>query len=215
MLVAGCSTNVMSKSVGGAAAGAASAGLLGAVTDLIVDGRVNTYRLERNLVSGAIAGGVAGAAVGHQQDVAQARRVETETAVRAGTAPQPVVMAETVKAQTVAEARRPDRELVDQIGKDNYQALTELLYYRHEDAYRQTLNSVKSSNQEHREAGYVIQAMIDDDRGNPAGVEQAVARFLEINETVGGAKEVQEGLEALGEALDEERKVKGIAKPTS
>jgi hypothetical protein len=166
---------------------------LGAVTDLIVDGRVNTYRLERNLVGGAVAGGVAGAAAGHQQDV----RAEQQR-----------------RAQAAAAAdREPDRELVAKIGKDNYAALGALLNYRHEEAYRRALKATRSKNRAYQESGYVIQALVDKDRGHADGVQEAVTQFLDLNDTVKGEQEARKGLDDLYQLLEDERKVKGIRNP--
>jgi hypothetical protein len=190
LLTSGCSSNMFNKGVGGAAAGAASASLVGALTDLIVDGRVNTYRLQRNVVGGAIAGGAAGAAVGHRQDAAKAQAQQRQAP------PDP-----------------PDKALIKEIGKDNYKALTDLVYYRHEDAYARTLKSVRSRNEDHQAAGYAIQALIDEDRNNPEGVMDAIEEFLKVSTEVQDMKEARKGLEDLTRELADERRVKGIRKP--
>ena len=76
ILFSACGPKSAEYGVKGAAGGAVSASFVGAVTDLIVDGEVNSYRLTRNMVGGAVAGGTAGAIVGHQQDKADTAQDE-------------------------------------------------------------------------------------------------------------------------------------------
>lgn len=185
MLVAtGCSSVKMGA--GGAAAGAASAGFLGAVTDLIVDGSVNTDRLERNLVSGALAGGTAGAVAGARKDQQQA----------AAKPPKPT---------------EPDQEMIKKIGNKNHDALVSLINYRHEDAYRMAVKGGDTKNQEHQEASYAIRALIDKDRGNADGMADALNSFVELDGDVGQA-DAQKGLNDLHQGLEDERKAQGVWK---
>jgi len=187
-LLAGCSANSFEQGAKGAAAGAASASIVGALTDLIVDGEINTHRLERNLARGAVAGAAAGAAKGHHED---------QRAAAKQAAPQ-------------VSLEEPDQELINGIGQANYDALTDLLYFRYEDAYRRTLGTVKSTNVAVQEAGFVIQAMIDEERGNAARVDEALSSFLDLNTTDLDHAGAVEGLEELLVELEDERKVMGI-----
>lgn len=192
LLVAGCSSNMFKKGAGGAAAGAASSAFLGAVTDLIVDGSVNTYRLERNLVSGAIAGGAAGAAVGASQDRQAAAQKQAAQAAKPTPPPE------------------PDKEAIAKVGRDNYEALVSLINYQHEDAYRKAVKGGSSKNPQHQEASYVVRALIDKDRGNADGVADALVRFLELDTSVENEAEARKGLNDLYKGLEEERKVQGV-----
>jgi hypothetical protein len=195
----GCGTNAFHKGVGGAAAGAVSASFVGALTDLIVDGRVNTYRLQRNMVSGAIAGGATGAAVGAQQDRQQAaqKQARREQAAR----------------QQAQDEQTSERELVKRIGKDNYRALEDLIHFRHKDAFARTLKSTRSKNTSYQAAGYAIQALVDNDRGNADGVAEALEKFLGVSDEVDSMKEAQKGLKDLAQGLHDERRVQGIRPP--
>ena len=189
-LAAGCSSNMFAKGAGGAMAGAASGAFLGAVTDLIVDGQVNTDRLERNLVSGALAGGAAGAAVGHQQDQRAAQ------------------------AQAAAQASKPadaGQDMIKKIGRSNYDALVALINYQHEDAYRLAVKGGKSKDQEQQEASFVVRALVDKDRGNADGMEDAIGGFLASDQGVSEA-EARKGLNDLYQRLEDERKARGVWK---
>lgn len=196
VLVSGCSTNMLSKGVGGAAAGATSASLLGAVTDLVIDGEVNTSRLQRNLVSGALAGGTAGAVVGHQQDQQQAAQQKTPAAKPAPTPP-----------------RMDVKKLTKEIGSDNVEALNDLFNYRYQDAYAWTLKSTKSKKTPYQAAGYAIQALIDLDRGNTEGVAESLAELVKVSDEVNSLDEARKGLNDLSSELKDERRVQGIRKP--
>ncbi len=57
-----------------------------------------------------------------------------------------------------------------------------LFYYRHEDADRTTLKTVKSKNADHRDAGYLIQALNDWNRGNESGAQEAIAAWAGANQ---------------------------------
>ena len=192
LLFSGCGTNMFKLGVGGAAGGAVSASLLGAVTDLIVDGEVNTYQLQRNMVSGALAGGTAGAVVGHQ-------KYKTEEQVKAASTPPPPPAAE--------------KDLVKKVGKDNYRALEDLVHYRHADAYKSATKAVKSNNQTYQEAGYAIQALVDLDRDNTDGMQEAISQLLQLDGAVKDAKAAEKGLKALQGELQDERKAQGIRPP--
>ena len=196
ILASGCSSNMFSKGAGGAVAGAASASLLGALTDLVVDGRVNPYRLQRNLVGGAIAGGTTGAVVGHQQDVAKEQRRQARQ-----------------QKEAASSQRDKAKALGREIGDNNVNALADLLNYRHEDAYAKTLETVRSNKQHIQTAGYAIQAMIDDDRRNPEGVTEALEAFVAASSEVDNIKDARSGLTELMRQVSDERKVKGIRSP--
>ena len=192
-IVSGCSTNMGNKAAGGAAAGAASASFVGAVTDLILHGKVNTDRLVHNAVSGAVGGATAGAIVGHKQDQQAAQQQQQQVA-----------------------RNQPDAgvaELTAKIGRDNYAALEALVNYEHADAYKRSLKAVRSGNKSYKEAGLVIQALIDKDRGNDKGVESAIEALLEINESVTDEEAALKGLDELQRKLKDERRAQGISKP--
>jgi len=182
MLSMGCSSNMFKTGVGGAASGAMGASFVGAMTDLILDGKVNTDRLARNATSGAIAGGMAGAAVGHNQDVKE------EAAARK-------------KAQADFKAK---------IGSDNYSALDNLINCRHATAYRKATEASKSRNKEVQEAAYVIQALVDTDRGNKEQADAALKQFISVNDKT-SKSDAKKGLKELMKVLKEERKSQGIS----
>ena len=195
-LTAGCTSNMLGGATAGAATGAVGSSLVGALTDLIVDGQVDTYRLSRNLVGGAVAGGMAGAAAGHHKDVVEGQQKQPPQPAR-----QPAV-------------QPPDKELIAKIGNSNYAALNDLLQFKHESAYRHTLKAARNKQSDIQEAALAIQALIDLDRGNAAGRDDAIARFLELNDTVTSEKEALKGLKQLHAELKNERAVQGIRPPT-
>ena len=192
LLASGCTTNMAGGAADGAMKGAVSASFLGAVTDLIVDGRVDTYRLQRNLVGGAVAGGAAGAAMGHQKDLAETQQKQ---------------------AQAARAERGEQADLAREIGHRNVDALIDLLNYRHEKAFSKALKTSKSGSLKQREAGLVIQALVDADRGNEAGAREAVEAFVELNEDTDDVTEAMAGLKELQAGLQDERKIKGIRNP--
>ena len=197
MVMDGCTATTTEYAAKGAAAGAVSASLVGAMTDLIVDGRVNTYRLSRNMVGGAIAGGIAGGIAGSQQEAAArekagARKTE-QTSVPA-----------TDKSEAEIEA------LAKQIGPDNLNALKALVQCRHEDAFRTALQTSGSDNTDFREAGLIIQALVDRDRGNTAGVDRILPEVIAMNDELGDMATAQLGLEDIYNVLQDERKVQGL-----
>ena len=186
LTITGCTSNMLGKGAGGAAAGAFSASFIGAATDLIIDGRVNPDRLARNAVGGAIGGGMAGAAVGHQQDVQAAQKA----------------------AQASAQAG--DAELQKKIGKMNYRALVALVNKQHAEAYRDTIDATRSKERDVKAAAYGIQALIDLDRGNAEGVSEALASFIAIDDEVDDIKAARAGLDQLHKELQQERRIQGI-----
>ena len=181
-----CSTNMFNNAAGGAATGAVSASFVGGVTDLILYGKVNTDRLARNMVGGAVGGATAGAIVGAKQDQAT--------------------------PQAPAEQQEADTNWSKEMGKENYAALNDLLNYNYKDAYRKTLKTTKSTNEEQKEAGYAIQALIDKDRGNTEGMNAAIDTFLELNSDFDRVQ-TEEALTQLTSDLNDERSVQGIRKP--
>jgi len=188
-LCVGCSTHMFKTGVGGAASGAVGASFVGAMTDLILDGKVNTDRLARNATSGAIAGSMAGAAVGHNQDIKEeqaARKVEAEA------------------------RRKAQADFKAKIGSDNYSALTDLLNCRHSTAYRKAAKAADSRNKDVQEAAYVIQALVDTERGNREQAQEALKQFVAINDNT-SKSDAQKGLKALLKALGDERKAQGIS----
>ena len=185
LINAGCLTEMF----GGAAGGALSASFVGATTDLILHGKVNTDTLARNATSGAIAGGMAGGAYGHQKNKNS----------------QPKAQPSSAKAD--AEATK---QLTKKIGKDNVEALEALLYADYETAYKKTLKSVNSSKKEYQEAGYVIQALIDTDRKNSKGVDASLNEFIKLNDKTNDLKAAQKGLKELYKKFLDMRKIKGI-----
>lgn len=193
MVMAGCTATTAEYAAKGAAAGAVSASLVGAMTDLIVDSRVITYRLSRNMVGGAIAGGI----VGSQQEVAAREKAGTrkteQTSVPA-----------TDKSEAEIEA------LAKQIGPDNLNALKALVQCRHEDAFRTALQTSGSDNTDYREAGLIIQALVDRDRGNTAGVDRILPEVIAMNDELGDMATAQLGLEDIYNVLQDERKVQGL-----
>ena len=187
LINSGCITEML----GGAAGGALSASFVGATTDLLLHGEVNTDTLARNATSGAIAGGMAGGAYGHQKNKAEQKQNK----------PTPTIS----KADEEAT-----KLLAEKIGKDNVKALESLLYSNYEDAYKKTLKSIKSKNQDYQEAGYVVQALIDTDRKNEKGVDAALTEFVALNDKADSLKDAQKGLKDLYKQLLNMRKVKGI-----
>lgn len=187
LINAGCLTEML----GGAAGGALSASFVGATTDLILHGKVNTDTLARNATSGAIAGGMAGGTYGHQKNKAE--------------------KAKNKLAQAPSKAdEEATKLLTNKIGKDNVKALEDLMYSNYEDAYKKTLKSVNSKNQDYQETGYIVQALIDTDRKNPKGVDAALTEFVAINDKVDNLKDAKKALNDLYKQLLNMRKIKGI-----
>ena len=181
-LCVGCSTNMFKTGVGGAASGALGASFVGAMTDLILDGKVNTDRLARNATSGAIAGGMAGAAVGHNQDV----------------------------KETAAAKKKAQADFKAKIGNDNYSALSDLLNCRHATAYRKATKATGSRKQDVKEAAFVIQALVDTDRGDSKQAEEALKQFMALNDDT-TKRDAKAGLKELHRAIQDERKAQGIS----
>lgn len=196
LLLSACGPKSAEYGVKGAAGGAVSASFVGAVTDLIVDGEVNSYRLTRNMVGGAVAGGTAGAIVGHQQDKADtAQDKAAEQAVAAG--------ATATDAETEA--------LKKKIGPDNVRGLKQLLLCKHEEAYRIGLSTARSDNPNYKETGLVLQALVDKDRGNMDGANRVLPAIVEMNDKLDDLSAAQKGLEDLHQMLVDERSVQGMS----
>lgn len=180
----GCTTNMRQKAAGGAAVGAVSTAFVGGVTDLILHGEISGDTLTRNLVGGAVGGATAGAAVAHKQDKQAARD----------------------------SAKKESAKLADKIGKQNYEALNDLLNYKHAEAYTKTLKVVKSGSKEEQEIAYVIQALIDKDRGNREGSQESVASFLKLKGGNQDKAKAETALNQLYDNIKEQRKIQGIRK---
>ena len=185
-----CTQNTATGAAKGAATGAVSGSLLGAVTDLIVDGEVDTYRLQRSMVSGALAGGTAGAVAGHNKDKREAAHPK--------------------KAKPSKEEKAETDKLAKKIGKTNVAALEDLVYKRHEDAFRKTMKSAKSSDANEANAAIAIQAMIDSDRGNEEGVDRALKQLVEQSDDLEDLEQARTELKKLNQAVLDERQIAGI-----
>jgi hypothetical protein len=190
-LLTGCTSNTAGGAAKGALAGAGSAMFVGALTDLIVDGHVDPYRLERNAVGGAIVGGAAGAAQGHSKDKSEQDRATKKTAA--------------------AEQVRDDQELIAEIGSNSFRGLEALVTCQHTEAYRFALKAIESDNSQFREAGYLVQALVDKDRGNDHGADKSLLEFLAITDLELDQQTVHKELDVLMGELKVERKVQGIS----
>jgi hypothetical protein len=181
----GCTTNMKQKAAGGAATGAVSAAFVGGVTDLILHGEISGDTLTRNLVGGAVGGATAGAAIAHKEDKTAAQNA----------------------------AKKDADKLVDKIGEKNYDALNDLLNYRHAESYAKTLQTVKSGSKNEKETAYVIQALIDKDRGNAEGMQEAVSEFIKLRGSSQNKADAEKALRKLHNNLKEQRRIQGIRKP--
>jgi len=181
----GCTTNMKQKAAGGAATGAISAAFVGGVTDLILHGEISGDTLTRNLVGGAVGGATAGAAIAHKEDKTAAQNA----------------------------AKKDSEKLADKIGVKNYDALNDLLNYKHAESYAKTLKVVKSGSKDEKEIAYVIQALIDKDRGNEEGMQEAVAEFIKLRGDTQNKADAEKALKQLHANLKEQRKIQGIRKP--
>lgn len=191
LITVGCTQNIASHSAGGAAAGAGGAMFVGALTDLIIDGKVDPRRLQRNAVSGGIVGGAGGAAVGYQKDKAEEKE-------------------EKLKQSNVTKSEAT--KLREQIGDDNFKGVKYLIACDHESAFRLTIQTVKSEKLNYRKAGVVLQALIDKDRGNEDGVNRSINQYLELAENTDlNTSTASKELGHLYSQLVDERKVKGIS----
>lgn len=189
LAISGCSTAVRQKAAKGAVAGGAGAAFVGGVTDLILHGEVGMDDLVENAVAGAVGGATAGAVAGHREDKQKAA---------------------TAKQSAAPEA---SSDLIKKIGDDNYKALNDLIYYKYEDAYKRTLKAARSKDVEIQEAAYLIQALIDKDRGNDAGMKSSLDEFVKINSKVSSQKAALKELNKLSRKLEDQRKIKGVQKP--
>lgn len=193
VILAGCGGKSAEYAAKGAAGGAVSAALVGAVTDIIVDGQVNPHRLERNLVAGAVAGGVAGGIAGAKVP-AQKDGAENQ-------------------AGSEARPTQDDKyaQLEKEIGPENMKGLENLVSCQHNEAFAIGLNTEKSSNPEHSEAGLILQILVDQDRDNVDGVAQALDKLLKKNSQISSLDNARAELDKLWAALKDERRIQGKA----
>ncbi len=197
LLLAGCTATTAEYAAKGAAAGAVSASFIGAMTDLIVDGRVNTYRLSRNMVGGAIAGGIAGGVAGSQAEKTAVEKANAREMEK-------TLILETEESDDEAES------LEKSIGPDNVNALKSLVQCRHEDAFRKALQTARSENPEYREAGLIVQALVDRDRGNTAGVDRVLPEVISMNDELEDMTSARQGLDSIYIILQDERRIQGL-----
>lgn len=183
-----CSQKSAEYGATGAVTGAVGAGLIGALTDLVIDGQVNPQRLQRNLVSGAIAGGATGAIIGENENQKMKQQQQNQEAA-------PVVTG--------------DDKLKKKIGGDNYAGLEYLISCKHTEAYRMTLKSAKSSKPNYELSAYVIQALIDRDRNNTSGETRALESFITKDEKINSVDVARGELDKLYEQLQDERRIRG------
>lgn len=195
VILGGCSATSAEYGAKGAAAGAVSASFVGAVTDLIIDGKVDSSRLERNLVGGAVAGGTAGAVAGYKKDKAAEQKNKTTTA-------QPV---------KVADSNAENEALEQKIGQQNVAGLNALVACQHEAAYRIAIQTAGSENADHSLAGLILQAMVDNDRRNTEGVARLLPKIVETSDKVNDLSAAQNGLEKLQQKLTDERQIQGLS----
>jgi hypothetical protein len=181
----GCTTNMKQKAAGGAATGAVSAAFVGGVTDLILHGEISGDTLTRNLVGGAVGGATAGAAIAHKQD----KKAAQDT------------------------AKKDAEKLADKIGKSNYDAFNDLLNYKYAESYAKTIKVAKSGSKDEKEIAYVIQALIDKDRGNAEGTQESLAEFVKLRGGSQSKADAEKALNQLHDNLNEQRKIQGIRKP--
>jgi hypothetical protein len=193
-LLSGCSTKSAEYGAKGAATGALGSSLVGALTDLIVDGEVDTYRLSRNMVGGAIAGGATGAIVGSRVENDKNKDIAIEKNKKSNT---------------------QDAQLRNEIGTKNYQALELLVTCKHSDAYTLAIKEENSSNKEYKLAAIALEALIDKDRGNSDGVKSATQRYIALDDKIKNEKDATVELDKLYEKLKEQRRIQGMAQTCS
>lgn len=189
LVVTGCTQNIASHSAGGAAFGAGGSMFVGALTDLIIHGKIDSATLTRNAVTGGIVGGAGGAAVGYKKDKAEEN-------------------SDKMKQSNMSEDKLA--KLKKRIGDENFNSLSYLILCKHEDAYRITLDTVKSPNNDYKEAGYILQALIDKDRGNIDGFKNSTDNFISISDKNNDYSSTVKEFDKLYVRLQNERKVKGI-----
>lgn len=193
----GCSATSAEYGSKGAAIGAVSGSFVGAMTDLIIDGKVDTDRLARNAVAGAVAGGTAGAVAGYQKDKASEKAAESGDAKAE---PQAVASTSDVKGE----------DLKQRIGAQNVSGLEMLVACRHADAYRTGQQTARADNTSYRDAGLILQALVDHDRGNSDGVARILPVIVEKIEKVTDQTSAEKGLSELQQMLDDERSAQGL-----
>jgi len=196
VIVTGCSSTSVEYGAKGAVGGAVSASFVSAMTDLIVDGRVDTYRMSRAAAAGAVVGGTAGAMAGQAQ---YEQQKEQE------------VQAEKEAARKSAQADTSVQALEAEIGKQNVQGIWELVQCNHEEAYRIGLSTARADEKQIMEAGIILQALVDRDRGNTDGMDRALQSFVEQSSEVDDVQTAKAELETLHGMLMDERKVHGLA----
>lgn len=182
VIFVGCSQKSVEHGASGAVAGAIGAGLVGALTDLIVDGRVDPYRLKRNIVAGALVGGTAGVIVGdneHKKNKKQTPDIDKHEILK------------------------------NKIGANNYTGLKYLILCKHNEAYRITLEHSKSSKLDYKLYAYVLQALIDKDRNNIAGMTNSLKNFIAVDKEISSMDIAKTELDKLYLKLQDERRILG------
>ncbi|NOR57494.1 MAG: hypothetical protein GQ474_03115 [Sulfurimonas sp.] len=183
-----CSQKSAEYGTAGAVTGAVGAGMVGALTDLIIDGKVNPQRLQRNLVSGAIAGGATGAIIG-QNEENKSKKKE-------------------IASEPVTD-HDDEEKLKKKIGDDNYVGLEYLISCKHSDSYRMALKASKSSNITYELTAYALQALVDRDRNNASGETHALESFIAKDEKITSIDVARGELDKLYEQLQDERRIRG------
>ena len=184
LLLAACSQQAMIYGAKGAATGGGGAAFVSAMTDLIIDGKVDSDRLTRAAVGGAVAGATAGAIYGQQQSNLSARSAGNQVPST------PAV-----------------NQLRAQFGEQNTQSAVALVNCDHQQAFRYALDAEKSSDQQQRNAAIALQALIDADRGNSSASRATMQRYQQA--TGHSAANVSSGLSQLQQQLYNERRVAG------
>jgi len=178
-----CSKKSVEYGTKGALAGGVGSAFVGALTDIVLDGKINSSTLTRNLVSGSIAGATTGAIVGSKS-----------------------------KKETKKVESKPKEELMykEKIGSENYTALKYLVECKYNESYRTTIKTENSSNKDYKLAAYAIQALNDKDRKNDIGVSQAISKFISLSDKIKTTDTAKIELDKLYSRLLNERRVRGI-----
>jgi len=169
------------------------------MTDLIVDGKVDTHRMSRAAAAGAVVGGTAGAMSGQAKHEQQEKQKQQEA------------QAAQEAAQKSAAAGTTVEELEAQIGPQNVQGLWELVQCRHAEAYRIGMSTAQADKAEVMEAGLILQALVDQDRGNTDGTDRALQAFVDQSSELDDLATARTELDVLHGMLKDERKVHGLA----
>ncbi|WP_455755999.1 hypothetical protein [Sulfurimonas sp.] len=178
-----CSQKSVEYGTKGALAGGVGSAFVGALTDIVLDGKINSSTLTRNLVSGAIAGATTGAIVGSNS-----------------------------KKETKKVESKPTEELMykEKIGSENYTALNHLVECRNNVSYRITIKTESSQNKDYKLAAYAIQALNDKDRKNEIGITQSINKFIALSDKIRTKDTAKIELDKLYSKLLNERRVRGI-----